>query len=49
MVFVLVFFVSFLLVAAGILYRIVGTERYGKNQRDRLQLGAREGAGQRAD
>ncbi len=47
MVFVLVFFVSFLLVAAGILYRIVGTERYGKNQPDRLQLGAREGAGQR--
>src|SRR5215469_14401704 len=38
--------VSFLLIAAGILYRIVGTERYGKSQPKRLQLGAREGAAQ---
>jgi len=38
--------VSFFLIAAGVLYRIVGTERYGKNQPKRLQLGAREGAAQ---
>jgi radical SAM superfamily enzyme YgiQ (UPF0313 family) len=38
--------VSFLLMAVGILYRIVGSERYGKKQSKRLQLGAREGAGQ---
>jgi radical SAM superfamily enzyme YgiQ (UPF0313 family) len=40
---VLLILVSFLLIAAGILYRIVGTERYGKNQPKRLQLGARDG------
>lgn len=34
--------VGFLLVAAAILYRFVGTERYGKRQPGRLQLGARE-------
>jgi Radical SAM superfamily len=39
--------VSFLLAAAGILYRIVGTERYGKSKLTRLQLAAREGAAQR--
>jgi radical SAM superfamily enzyme YgiQ (UPF0313 family) len=43
---VILVLVSFLLVAASILYRIVGTERYGKNQSKRLQLGAREGAAQ---
>jgi hypothetical protein len=43
MVLVLVL-VSFFLIAAGIIYRIVGTERYGKNQPKRLQLSAREGA-----
>src|SRR5215472_11350296 len=37
--------VSFLLTSAIILYRIVGTERYGKRKPRRLQLGAREGAG----
>jgi radical SAM superfamily enzyme YgiQ (UPF0313 family) len=38
--------VSFFLIAAGILYRIVGTERYGKNQPKRLQLSARKDAAQ---
>jgi radical SAM superfamily enzyme YgiQ (UPF0313 family) len=36
--------VSFILTAAAILYRVVGTERYGKSKPGRLQLGAREGA-----
>ena len=39
--------IGFILIAAGVLYRIVGRERYGKNQPVRLQLGAREGAAQR--
>ena len=43
---VLLVLVCFFLIAAGILYRIVGTERYGKNQPKRLQLGARQGAAQ---
>jgi radical SAM superfamily enzyme YgiQ (UPF0313 family) len=34
----------FLLIATGILYRVVGTERYGKTKLNRLQLGARTGA-----
>jgi radical SAM superfamily enzyme YgiQ (UPF0313 family) len=38
--------VSFLLMAVGILYRIVGSERYGKKKSKRLQLGTREGVGQ---
>src|SRR6266478_2646350 len=41
---VLLVLACFFLLAAGIVYRIVGTERYGKNQRSPLQLGAREGA-----
>src|SRR6516165_10990112 len=41
---VVLILVVFLLIAAGVLYRIVGTERYGKNQLKRLQLGARVGA-----
>ena len=36
--------VCFLLTAAGLLYRVVGTERYGKSKMGRLQLGARESA-----
>src|SRR5690349_19234386 len=44
---ILLALLGFLLVAAGILYRIVGTERYGKNRPNRLQLGAREGVDQR--
>jgi radical SAM superfamily enzyme YgiQ (UPF0313 family) len=38
--------VSFLLVGVGVLYLIVGSERYGKKKSKRLQLDAREGAGQ---
>src|SRR5437660_11982434 len=44
---ILLALLSFLLVAAGILYRIVGTERYGKSKPHRLQFGAGEGVGQR--
>ena len=36
--------VTFLLTAATILYRMVGTERYGRSKPGRLQLGARESA-----
>ena len=42
MVVVLLVLVSFFLIAAAVLYRIVGTERYGINSLKRLQLGARE-------
>jgi len=36
--------VSFFLIAAGVLYRLLGTDRYGQSHAGRLQLGAREGA-----
>jgi radical SAM superfamily enzyme YgiQ (UPF0313 family) len=41
---VLLVLVIFFLVSAGILYRMVGTERYGKSRPKRLQLSARESA-----
>jgi radical SAM superfamily enzyme YgiQ (UPF0313 family) len=41
---VLLTLIFFLLIAAGILYRVVGTERYGQKKPTRLQLGARDGA-----
>jgi radical SAM superfamily enzyme YgiQ (UPF0313 family) len=43
---VLLVLIIFFLIAAGVVYRIVGTERYGNKQSDRLQLSAREGAGE---
>ncbi|MBV8773858.1 MAG: radical SAM protein [Deltaproteobacteria bacterium] len=43
---VLLALVIFLLLAAGILYRVVGTDRYGKTRPNRLQLGARDGVSQ---
>jgi radical SAM superfamily enzyme YgiQ (UPF0313 family) len=45
---VLLVLVSFLVVAAAVLYRIVGTERYGRNKFNALQLSAREDADQRS-
>ncbi len=44
---VLLVLITFFLIAAGILYCVVGTERYGKHRPRRLQLSAREGANQR--
>jgi radical SAM superfamily enzyme YgiQ (UPF0313 family) len=41
---VLLVLLGFFLFAAGVLYHVVGTDRYGKNHVGRLQLGAGEGA-----
>lgn len=45
MVVLLALLVAFSLLAAGILYRVVGTERYGNTKPKRLQLTAREAVG----